>query len=294
MIAKIPKKLKTAAWLVILALIVIMLWQIPAVRTLLVSTMGMKTRAVLHPTAISITEIRGMAELVSIEWHGEVVSSSYEDDLKKAVNELREFYLSLQRDPKRKINLEEYRKYLLLRDCSPVRQDKPFGQYLLKTRWEDYMIDREMFIVKKLMDLYRGPRVSYLARGKVQAGVDLSKTERLLYEEATGTLKIMAPVEVLAPPMINPIFIEDTRPPIPGYELIEGDELDLGDPEVGVADDRARKNCRRKLLATALSDGKLLQQAKTTAEEILEKSLRYFTFNGKEIRRVVFITRAEI
>jgi len=280
------KKLRFLLWLAGIALLILVLTRFDWFRNFLFEKILFRTERTLQPTALTITEVRGLAELVSAEWMGEVVASSYEPHFETTIGALRSVYEKLRHQPQRSINFEEYWMIVLLRESAGSVSRQRFVDIVRQNSWEAFFKTYEMPLTVKAMGLYRGPRISYLARGKVQAGVDLKKTRRLEYDESSSTLTLSVPVEVLGIPIVNPVFLEAGDPSVPGYELIEGEDLNLGDPKTAEANQKTREACLDKLRQIAVAEMGILDTARESAEATLTKLLSFFSYEGNPITRV--------
>lgn len=209
------------AWLILLALIL----------------SQCKQKGRLESTALSIKEINEIGELITAEYHGEVIGSLQESYLgddsirySKAYDRLKNEYATIRKERRsvqgavnefKRRGLNETDAYKFLKSASKRILARRFLQQELAAHtWEEFYVKHRNEIDKRIIKDHDKTELVYLARGSVKAGFDLTMLGTLVMPQQSGdTLYLRNMDPLILDADINPWYIEEDE--IPGFEVIK-------------------------------------------------------------------------
>lgn len=188
----------------------------------------------IEETALSIKEINEIGELITAEYHGEVIHSlrsiyQTEDSSRyaNAYHRFKESYEVIAARYKsdwrrankfRKKGLTKTAEYKFLVKASRTRNLENFLEELKDHSWDSFYKKHKDRFIKRIIKDHDKTELVFLARGWVKAGFDLQKMgSNVFIIPSNDTLFIRNLDPVILNADINPWYIRDE---IPGFEII--------------------------------------------------------------------------
>jgi hypothetical protein len=278
------------------------------------------TKRKLENTSISVRSIKDIGQLITAEYHGEVLASYKEvlqinddeinnqikvlhDDFKNAITE---FGSSVDKSeiklhPKRVIDKFEkeypnligniyYDSYIdwLKKKKSISLRNKFFKKCFTDENYINIVVDEQALAKIKNFEFESANKkelkqqIVIIGRGKVQAGYDFGKfTEKnFKYDKSTRTIHLIGFNAKILDYHINPWYIPEKH--IPGYEIIMATGKAKKNPRYM---NEVKEECVQKLRKKAI-ESQILEKAKENAEENL-KLFFSLIVGGEGIDKVV-------
>ena len=279
----------------------------------------------LQDTTITVADIKDISRLYVANYYGEVVNSLWEETSNQLAEEVLGLYRKIRealegernsngtrlldafnrmryegKDRLFTVMLEAYLNvhYRALgqrdRDVSVLgaSQRRQFKIALLKdvltlepaAFHKDYNEDIKYEAVRKK----NLPEIAYIARGRVQASIDLNSLAEGDFKVKDGVLTMETPLVIDA--VINPLFVygKDSFGKLvqfPGFMVVKNTR-DATDHDVQGYIKRVKLGCRLKLIRYALEDDFIKRGREAAEKRLLQFVSLFGSLNGEAVKRV--------